>query len=126
MLSSGPSCYSLVDQQYPIFSDACGAVPQARYSLPNSFGHRERWQAAQVLSALVGSSTDPACTRSLRLLLCPVLFPPCQTRNEPPPVLPCQSYCRGLLFYFSNRMSLLFLFSCQSSMCDTYTRSSSL
>jgi hypothetical protein len=27
-----------------------------------------------------------------------VLFPPCQTRHEPPPVLPCQSYCRGLIF----------------------------
>ncbi len=97
MLGGGPSCNSLVDQQYPIFSDICGAVPQARYSLPNSFGHRERWQIAHILSSLASSSTDAACTRSLRLLLCPVLFPPCPTRYEPPPVLPCQSYCRGLL-----------------------------
>jgi hypothetical protein len=96
MLSNGPSCYSLIDPQYPIFADTCGAVPQARYSLPNSFGHRERWQIAQILNSLVGSSTDPACTRSLRLLLCPVLFPPCPTRHEPLPVLPCQSYCRAV------------------------------
>ncbi len=113
MFSSGPSCNSLVDPQYPIFTDTCGAVPQARYSLPNSFGHRERWQVAQVLTTLVGSSTDPACTRSLRLLLCPVLFPPCPTRHEPPPVLPCQSYCRGLLLKdyspFSNLTALLFI-----------------
>jgi len=96
MLSSAPSCNSLVDSQYPIFSDVCGAVPQARYSLPNSFGHRERWQVAQILSALISSSSDSSCTRSLRLLLCPVLFPPCPSRHEPPAVLPCQSYCRGL------------------------------
>jgi hypothetical protein len=96
MLGGGPSCNSLVDQQYPIFSDICGAVPQARYSLPNSFGHRERWQIAHILSSLASSSTDAACTRSLRLLLCPVLFPPCPTRYEPPPVLPCQSYCRAV------------------------------
>jgi len=96
ILSSGPTCSSLVDSQYPIFSDICGAVPQARYSLPNSFGHRERWQIAQILNVFVGSSTDPACTRSSRLLLCPLLFPPCQTRYEPPPVLPCQSYCRAI------------------------------
>jgi hypothetical protein len=96
MFSSGPSCNSLVDPQYPIFTDTCGAVPQARYSLPNSFGHRERWQVAQILNTLVSSSADPACTRSLRLLLCPVLFPPCPTRHEPPPVLPCQSYCRAV------------------------------
>jgi len=96
MLSSGPPCYSLVDPQYPIFSDVCGAVPQARYFLPNSFGHRERWQVAQILTGFASSSQDPACTRSLRLLLCPVLFPPCPTRHEPPPVLPCQSYCRAV------------------------------
>jgi hypothetical protein len=94
MLSSSPTCNSLVDPQYPIFSDICGAVPQARYSLPNSFGHRERWQIAQILTNLMGSSTDPACIRSLRLLICPVLFPPCPTRHEPLPILPCQSYCR--------------------------------
>jgi hypothetical protein len=96
MLSSAPSCNSLVDSQYPIFSDVCGAVPQARYSLPNSFGHRERWQVAQILSALISSSSDSSCTRSLRLLLCPVLFPPCPSRHEPPAVLPCQSYCRAV------------------------------
>jgi len=94
MLSNGPTCSSLVDPQYPIFSDVCGAVPQARYSLPNSFGHRERWQVAHILTALAGASTDPSCIRSLRLLLCPILFPPCPSRHEPPPVLPCQSYCR--------------------------------
>jgi hypothetical protein len=103
MFGNGPTCHSLVDAQYPIISDICGAVPQARYALPNSFGHRERWHVAQALTTLMSSSTDPACTRSLRLLVCPVLFPPCQTRHEPPPTLPCQSYCRGLLFkyYFS-------------------------
>ncbi len=128
MLSSGPSCSSLVDSQYPIFSDTCGAVPQARYALPNAFGHRERWQIAQILTNLVGSSTDPACIRSLRLLLCPVLFPPCPSRHEPPAVLPCQSYCRGLCWkkisfvFFKSNVS----FSCQSSMCYTNTRSSSL
>jgi hypothetical protein len=96
-LLGGPKCHSLIDHQYPIISDTCGAVPQARYTLPNSFGHRDRWQAAQALTALMSASTDPACTRSLRLLVCPVLFPSCPTRYEPTPVLPCQSYCRGLL-----------------------------
>jgi len=96
ILSSGPSCTSVVDAQYAIFSDVCGAVPQARYSLPNAFGHRERWQIAQVLGAVASSSSDVSCIRSLRLLLCPILFPPCQTRYEPPPVLPCQSFCRAV------------------------------
>ncbi len=115
MLSGSPACHSLVDPQYPIFADTCGAVPQARYSLPNSFGHRERWHIAQVLTSLVGSSSDPACTRSLRLLLCPVLFPPCPSRHEPPPVLPCQSYCRGLFLkklFFLFQIRYLFLYSC--------------
>jgi hypothetical protein len=97
-LNNGPSCYSLVDPQYPIFSDICGAVPQARYALPNAFGHIERWQIVQVLNAILGPSTPtsaiPACTRSLRLLVCPLLFPSCPTRYEAPPVLPCQSFCR--------------------------------
>jgi len=96
--TNGPQCYSLLDIQYPLFSDICGAVPQARYSLPNLFGHFERWQIAQVLTAILGPSTptsaNPSCTRSLRLLLCPLLFPPCPTRHEAPPVLPCQSFCR--------------------------------
>ena len=96
-LASTSSCSSVVDSQYPIFSDVCGAVPQARYSLPNALGHRERWQVAQALSTLLASPSDAACTRSVRLLLCPVLFPPCPSRHEPPAVLPCQSYCRGLL-----------------------------
>ncbi len=99
-LGNGPNCYSLLDSQYPLFSDICGAVPQARYSLPNSFGHLERWQIAQVLNAILGpltpTSASPVCTRSLRLLLCPLLFPPCPTRYETPPVLPCQPFCRGL------------------------------
>jgi len=43
---------------------------------------------------LTPTSANPACTRSLRLLLCPLLFPPCPTRYEPPPVLPCQPFCR--------------------------------
>jgi len=97
-LSNGPSCYPLLDPQYPLFSDICGAVPQARYSLPNAFGHIERWQIAQILTVLLGPSTptsaNPICTRSLRLLLCPLLFPPCPTRYEAPPVLPCQPFCR--------------------------------
>lgn len=92
---NGQTCHSLVDPQYPIFSDICGAVPQARYSLPNAFGFHERWQIAQLLTNIVSTSTDSSCTRSLRLLLCPVLFPPCQSRQDTPPVLPCQSYCRG-------------------------------
>jgi hypothetical protein len=96
-LSNGPQCYSLLDPQYPLFSDICGAVPQARYSLPNLFGHIERWQIAQILITTLGQSTaspNPSCTRALRLLLCPLLFPPCRTRYEPPPVLPCQPFCR--------------------------------
>jgi hypothetical protein len=100
-LNNGPNCYSLLDPQYPLFSDICGAVPQARYSLPNLFGHVERWQIAQTLSSILGSATpssaSPACTRSLRLLLCPLLFPPCSSRREGPPVLPCQPFCRSLL-----------------------------
>lgn len=96
--NSEPSCFSLLDPQYPLFADVCGALPQARYSLPNSFGHLERWQIAQVLTSILGSSTpaakNPVCTRSLRLLLCPLLFPPCPTRDEPPAVVPCQPFCR--------------------------------
>jgi hypothetical protein len=92
------TCYPLLDPQYPLFSDLCGAVPQARFSLPNSFGHFERWQITQVLSTMLGSSpptsTNPSCTRSLRLLICPLLFPPCPSRYEPPPVVPCQPFCR--------------------------------
>lgn len=91
-----PSCYPLLDPQYPIFSDLCGAVPQARYALPNAFGHIERWQIAQVLTTILGpTSANPICARSLRLLICPLLFPPCPTRFEAPPVLPCQPFCRG-------------------------------
>lgn len=92
---NGPTCYPLLDPQYPLFSDICGAVPQARYSLPNAFGHIERWQIAQVLSSILNPATaNPSCTRSLRLLICPLLFPPCATRHEAPPVLPCQPFCR--------------------------------
>lgn len=110
-LNNGPTCHSLLDPQYPLFSDICGAVPQARYSLPNSFGHVERWQIAQTLSGMLdpsGSiSANPSCTRSLRLLLCPLLFPPCPTRYEAPPVLPCRPFCRSLLY---NKNLLLFFF----------------
>ncbi|CAF1134686.1 unnamed protein product [Rotaria sp. Silwood1] len=95
-----PTCYRLLDPQYPLFSDLCGAVPQARYSLPNSFGHFERWQITQVLNTMLGTSTptstNPTCARSLRLLICPLLFPPCPSRHEPPPVVPCQPFCRAV------------------------------
>ncbi|CAF2978062.1 unnamed protein product [Rotaria sp. Silwood2] len=95
-VNNAPTCYALLDPQYPLFSDLCGAVPQARYSLPNSFGHFERWQITQVLNTILGSSppTNPTCTRSLRLLICPLLFPPCPSRYEPPAVVPCQPFCR--------------------------------
>lgn len=99
-LNNEPTCYRLLDPQYPLFSDLCGAVPQARYSLPNSFGHFERWQITQVLNTMLGTSTptstNPTCTRSLRLLICPLLFPPCPSRHEPPPVVPCQPFCRAV------------------------------
>lgn len=95
-----PTCHSILDPQYSLFSDICGVVPQARYSLPNYFGHVERWQIAQALTTLLGpsnpSSGNPSCARSLKLLVCPLLFPPCKTgRRELPPVLPCQPFCRG-------------------------------
>ncbi|CAF1586088.1 unnamed protein product [Adineta ricciae] len=94
---SGPTCHSLVDPQYALFSDICGAVPQARYSLPNSFGHVEKWQIAQALTTILDPMiTPPGCTRSLRLLLCPLLFPPCSTPFDAPPVLPCQPFCRAI------------------------------
>ncbi|CAF1176298.1 unnamed protein product [Rotaria sp. Silwood1] len=96
MLNMGTSCKSLIDPQYPIFSDMCGAVPQARYGLPNTFGHYDRWQLAHLLTTLIGSTTDPVCIRSLRHLLCPMLFQPCRVRHEPPLVLPCQYYCRAV------------------------------
>ncbi len=129
-LSNGPSCYTLLDPQYPLFSDICGAVPQARYSLPNSFGHLERWQIAQVLSVILGPSTptNPVCTRSLRLLLCPLLFPPCPTRYEAPPVLPCQPFCRSL-FLNGELFSLgiiISLFSGEKSMCCSFIGSFTL
>lgn len=96
----GPSCYPLLDPQYSIFSDICGVVPQARYSLPNSFGHVDRWQVAQTLTAILGptaaTSANPGCNRSLRLLLCPLLFPPCSRRDQSPPVVPCQTFCRAV------------------------------
>ena len=82
---------------HPLFSDTCGALPQARYNLPNAFGHRERWQIELFLHGLISASTDSTCLRSLRLLLCPILFPPCPSRYETTPtLLPCQSFCRGL------------------------------
>ncbi|CAF1360611.1 unnamed protein product [Rotaria sordida] len=96
MFTSGSTCNSLIDSQYPIFSDMCGAVPQARYSLPNSFGHYDRWQIAHILTTLIGSTTDSVCIRSLRHLLCPMLFQPCRVRYEPPLVLPCQHFCRAV------------------------------
>ena len=123
MLANSPTCHSLVDAQYPLFSDTCGAVPQARYALPNVFGHRERWQILQFLTALVGSSNDPACTRSLRLLVCPVLFPPCQSRFEPPAVLPCQSFCRGSFSHDALLSTSRLPCSCQGTMRATNTRS---
>jgi len=96
-----PTCHSILDPQYSLFSDICGVVPQARYSLPNYFGHVERWQIAQALTTLLGpsnpSSGNPSCARSLKLLVCPLLFPPCKTgRRELPPVLPCQPFCRAV------------------------------
>jgi hypothetical protein len=98
--NNGPGCYSLLDSQSPLFSDICGAVPQARYALPNAFGHLERWQIAQTLTAILGpltpTSANPGCNRSLRLLVCPLLFPSCPTRYETLPVLPCQSFCRAV------------------------------
>ncbi|CAF2787907.1 unnamed protein product [Rotaria sp. Silwood2] len=96
MFSMGTSCHSLIDPKYPIFSDMCGAVPQARYGLPNTFGHYDRWQLAHILTTIMGSTTDPNCIRSLRHLLCPMLFQPCRARHEPPLVLPCQFYCRAV------------------------------
>lgn len=96
-----PTCHSILDPQYTLFSDICGVVPQARYSLPNYFGHVERWQIAQALTTLLGPSNpsvgNPSCARSLKLLVCPLLFPPCKTgRREVPPVLPCQPFCRAV------------------------------
>ncbi|CAF0743625.1 unnamed protein product [Adineta ricciae] len=96
MPQNSPTCSSLIDPQFPIFSDTCGAVPQARYSLPNVFGHRDKWQIAQLLNVLASTTTDPTCSRSTRLLLCPILFPSCPTRHQPTPVLPCQSFCRAI------------------------------
>ncbi|CAF2079742.1 unnamed protein product [Rotaria magnacalcarata] len=99
-LNKDPSCFSLVDVQNPLFADMCGVLPQIRYSLPNSFGHSERWQIAQVLNTILGSPTatsnNPYCNRSLRLLICPLLFPPCPTRYEPAPIIPCQPFCRAV------------------------------
>jgi hypothetical protein len=95
-----PSCFPLLDTQYPLFADMCGALPQVRYSLPNSFGHYERWQISQVLSTILGSptvaSTTSLCRRSLRLLICPLLFPPCPSNYEPTPVVPCQQFCQAV------------------------------
>jgi hypothetical protein len=96
----GPVCHSILDPHYTMFADICGVIPQARYSLPNFLGHVDRWQIAQALSVFLGpsnpSANNPACTRSLRLLVCPLLFPPCPGRREASPALPCQSFCRGL------------------------------
>ncbi|CAF1503647.1 unnamed protein product [Rotaria magnacalcarata] len=94
--NNGFTCNGLLDPQYPIFSDMCGAVPQARYALPNTFGHNDRWQIAHILTTLISSTTDAFCIRSLRHLLCPMLFQPCRVRHEPPLVLPCQYYCRAV------------------------------
>lgn len=96
--TSGPSCYSVVDMNHPLLADICGALPQARYNLPNLFGHRERWQVELFLHGLVNAATDTTCLRSLRLLLCPLLFPPCTSRADPtaPTLLPCQSFCRAV------------------------------
>lgn len=92
------TCTSMIDTKYPIFSDTCGAVPQARYSLPNLFGHRDRWQVAQFLQGMVSATDDQTCLRSLKLLLCPMVFPACSNSRTPAtPVLPCQSFCRGLI-----------------------------
>jgi hypothetical protein len=100
-VNTKPRCHALLDPQYPQFSDICGTLPQIRYSLPNSFGHVERWQIAQVLSTILSSSlltsTNPTCYRNLRLLICPLLFPQCSTRSKPSrPVLPCQPFCRAV------------------------------
>lgn len=93
-------CFSLVDMQNPLFADVCGTLPQIRYSLPNAFGHSERWQIAQVINTILGSSTatsnNPTCNRSLRLLICPLLFPPCPTQDERAAVIPCQPFCRAV------------------------------
>ena len=97
MLGGDPGCRSIIDLEYPVFSDLCGAVPQARYALPNLLGHHGRWDVAYFLSIIVGAAKDKACISSLRILLCPMLFPPCRKRYYTPPVLPCQSYCHGWL-----------------------------
>ena len=98
--SDGPTCHSLLDPQYPLFSDICGVIPQARYALPNFFGHYEKWQIVQTLTTVLGPgagpvASDPACTRALRLLVCPLLFPPCKTRRDLLSILPCQPFCHG-------------------------------
>lgn len=85
----------------------CGAVPQARYVLPNSFGHNDRWQLSYVLTNIMQAVTDPVCVREVRRLLCPMLFQPCRVRHEPPLLLPCQYYCSGLLL---NQIFLIHIF----------------
>lgn len=101
MAASSPSCYSVVDMNHPLLADTCGVLPQARYTLPNLFGHRERWQIELFLHGLISATTDTTCLRSLRLLLCPLLFPPCPSRIDmattPTSTLfPCQSFCRAV------------------------------
>lgn len=82
---------------HPLFADACGALPQARYQLPNILGHRERWQIELFLHGMISASEDATCLRSLRMLLCPLLFPSCPSRSDSSSstLLPCQSFCRG-------------------------------
>jgi type II secretory pathway pseudopilin PulG len=98
--NSGPQCYGLVDSLYPQFSDICGTLPQVRYSLPNAFGHTQRWQIAQTLSTMLispmPSASNPVCYRSLRLLICPLLFQPCMTPVEPVPAIPCKPFCQAV------------------------------
>ena len=98
--SGASQCFSMVDSLYPEFPDICGPLPQVRYSLPNAFGHTQRWQISQALRTMLsapsslGSNTN--CPRSIRHLLCPLLFPPCSTPNEPAPVIPCKAFCQAV------------------------------
>ncbi len=89
-------CYNIIDSTFPAFSDTCSVLPQTTFSLPNFFGHQTKLQANDLLNVLT-PALNSQCFKHIRMFVCPLFFPPCDSE----PVLPCASFCRGKNIYFN-------------------------
>ena len=84
------TCFNIIDSAFPSFSHYCSVLPQTTFSLPNFFGHSSKRQANDLLLSFQGA-LESNCFEDIRMFVCPLFFPPCDTDA----VLPCAGFCRG-------------------------------